>query len=92
MEKIIVTRHPALVGFLKELGVEGQVVSHADEETVRGKHVYGVLPMRLACLAGKFTEVSLIVPPELRGKELTLEEIKGLNPILTTYKVVRIEE
>lgn len=92
MEKVIVTRHPALVEFLAELGVKGTVVSHANEETVRGKHVFGVLPMRLAAEAGKFTEVSLLVPAELRGKELTLEEVKSLNPALTTYKVVRVEE
>ena len=92
MEKVIVTRHPALVEFLKELGVEGEVVSHATEETVRGKHVFGVLPMRLAAEAGKFTEVTLLVPPELRGKELTLEEVNSLNPTLTTFKVVKVEE
>ena len=57
-----------------------------------GKHVFGVLPMRLAALAGRFTEVTLQVPAELRGKELTLEEVNSLNPTLVTYKVTRVEE
>ena len=92
MKKVIVTRHTALVEFLKELGVEGEVVAHATEETVAGKHVFGVLPMRLAAEAGRFTEVSLNVPAELRGKELSLEEIKACNPTLTTFKVERVEE
>ena len=92
MEKVIVTRHPALVEFLAEQGIVGEVVSHADEETVRGKHVFGVLPMRLAALCGRFTEVTLQLPAELRGKELSLEEIKACNPTLTTFKVVRVEE
>ena len=92
MEKVIVTRHPALVEFLREQGIVGEVVSHATEDTVKGKHVFGVLPMRLASLCGRFTEVSLTVPAELRGKELTLEDIKGLNPTLTEWVVRRAEE
>ena len=89
-EVLIVTRHPALVKFLEELGVKGEVVSHATEETVAGRKVYGVLPMRLAALCETFTEVSMVVPQELRGKELTLEQVKELQPELVTYKVERV--
>ena len=92
MEKVIVTRHPALVEFLRELGVEGSVVSHATEETVKGKHVFGVLPFRLASKCGRFTEVSLNIPAEWRGKEIPLEVMRGLNPILTTWKVEEVTE
>lgn len=95
MKKVVVTRHQGLVELLQEMGLleEGvEVVAHATEETVRGNHVFGVLPMRLAALAGKFTEVSLTLPPEFRGKELTLEEVKACNPTLTTFKVTVVEE
>ena len=52
MEKILVTRHEALVEFLQKQGLEfDMVVSHADAETVKGKDVYGVLPLHLAALA-----------------------------------------
>ena len=91
MEKVlIVTRHPALVEFLRENGIEGELLSHATEEAVAGRRVYGVLPMRLAALCETFTEVSMVVPQELRGKELTLEQVKELQPELVTYKVERV--
>jgi len=86
---LIVTRHPALVEWLRLHGIEGEVISHANEEAVKGRRVYGVLPMRLAALTSRFTEVSLTLAPEQRGKELTLEDIEGANPQLTTY-VVRV--
>ena len=89
-EVLIVTRHPALVEFLREQGITGTLLPHATEESVAGRRVYGVLPMRLAALTETFTEVSMVVPQEMRGKELTLEEIKGLNPTLVTYKVTRV--
>ena len=87
MDTVIVTRHAGLVEWLKRRGIEGEVVSHADEDTVRGKLVYGVLPYRLAALADEFVEVSMNVPAELRGKELTADDIDGLNPQMTAWRV-----
>lgn len=87
---IIVTRHPALVQYLAEHGITGEVVSHADESTVTGRDVVGVLPMRLAALARSFIEVSMVIPAEFRGKELTLENIRAFNPVLTEYSVQKI--
>ena len=81
MKTIIVTRHPALVEYLREVGiVEGknvQVLSHVDSpELIRGKHVIGVLPLRLAALAATITEIPLELPAEMRGRELTLEQVR----------------
>ena len=90
METIIVTRHAALLAYLEEIGVVPTgtpVISHATAENVRGKHVYGVLPMRLAAEAEQLTEVSMSVPAEWRGKELSLDEIKACSPVLTTYVI-----
>lgn len=94
MKTVVVTRHQGLVELLREMGLvtEGvEVVAHATEEVVRGNNVFGVLPFRLAALCGRFTEVSLNVPAELRGKELSLEQVKSCDPQLTTW-VVRKEE
>jgi putative CRISPR-associated protein (TIGR02620 family) len=90
---IIVTRHPALVEYLRELGVvaEGvEVISHATPEAVTGRHVCGVLPHSLSCLTASFTEVPLNLTPEMRGKELSLENLRAIagNPV--TYTVVRL--
>lgn len=87
---VIVTRHPGLVAYLKEVGLtsEGvEVVSHATPENVAGKHVCGVLPHSLSCLCASFTEVPLTLPPELRGTELTLEQVRQYAGAPITYKV-----
>ena len=93
METVIVTRHAALLQYLIEQGVVNStthVVAHATAEDVRGKHVFGVLPMRLAAEAAMLTEVSMNVPAEWRGQELTLDQIRACSPCLTTYVVHRV--
>ena len=75
---LIVTRHPALVEHLRDLGLvpDGtRIIEHATPEDVAGAHVIGVLPLRLASLAWLVTEVPLDIPAALRGRELTLEEV-----------------
>jgi len=79
MKQLVVTRHPALLEYLK---VNGYVVkdvehlNHATVEDVEGKHVFGILPLWLACKCAKLTEVQLRLPPEKRGKELSLKDIE----------------
>ena len=91
---IVVTRHPALVEYLQEIGLaeEGvEVVTHATPLMVEGRHVCGVLPHSLSCLTISFTEIPLSLTPEMRGKELdlfTLREIAG-KPVTYTVEVIR---
>ena len=90
---VVVTRHPALVEYLTELGVVPagtEVVAHATAEQVRGRHVFGVLPLHLAAEAASVTEVTLHVPAELRGVELTLEQVRQFAGPLVEYKVSRV--
>ena len=90
---VVVTRHPALVEYLTELGVVPagtEVVTHATAEQVRGRHVFGVLPLHLAAEAASVTEVTLHVPAELRGVELTLEQVRQFAGPLVKYKVSRV--
>ena len=78
MDKIVVTRHAALVEYLIKEGYidrDTKHVSHATERDIEGMHAYGILPNWLACKAAKFTEVQLRVPFEKRGHELTIEEV-----------------
>lgn len=89
---VVVTRHPALVAYLTELGVVPagtEVVAHATAEQVRGRHVFGVLPLHLAAEARRVTEVPLHVPAELRGVELTLAQVRRFAGPLTSYVVFR---
>ncbi|MFH1547120.1 MAG: CRISPR-associated protein Csx16 [bacterium] len=90
MIELVVTRHPGLLDYLLEIGIATKntiVISHATAETVIGKKVCGVLPHSLSCLCLSFTEIPLDLPLELRGKELTLEDMKKYASVPITYKV-----
>jgi putative CRISPR-associated protein (TIGR02620 family) len=91
-DALIVTRHPAMVTFLREYcGITGTVIAHATATDVAGRHVVGTLPLHLAALAASITEVTLHLPAELRGQELTVEQLDEYSESLRTF-VVRSEE
>ena len=88
--KVVITRHPALVEYLIELGLitsETPVINHASQEEVQGKDVIGVLPFSLACLAKSITEIPLALTPEDRGRELGIERIREIAKEPRTYSV-----
>lgn len=84
---LIVTRHGGLVEWLAAQGIVAQVVAHVSADDVRGKHVIGVLPLHLASLAASVTEVVLDLPAEMRGKELSKEQVELYQRGVTTYVV-----
>lgn len=93
-DTLIVTRHPALVDFLIERGViastqVAEVKDHVTPMDVQDRHVIGVLPLHLAALARSVTEVPLNLPKELRGVELTLEQVRQYAGSVATYRVER---
>jgi len=90
MTTVIVTRHPALVGYVRELGLaqlETPVLAHASANDIKGKHVIGVLPLHLAALAASVTEIPLALTPADRGQELPLERVREIASDPVTYKV-----
>ncbi len=94
LEQIIVTRHPALVTFLIEKGYTKKNaihLSHANIEDIEGKHVFGILPLWLACHAAKLTEVQLRLPSEKRGVELSIKDIKFYANNPKTYTIKEVE-
>ena len=93
MEKVIVTRHAALIEMLIEKGLADKntrVIKHAKPDNIVGKHVVGVIPLSLASLAAKVTEIPLNLPVELRGKELSIEEFKRYAGEPISYVVRKI--
>ena len=93
MDKIIVTRHGAMVEYLIEQGIVDStvpIVEHASAKQIEGKHVIGFLPLHLACQAERLTEIPMNVPLELRGRELTLEQVRELAGKPQTYQVRRV--
>lgn len=92
-EIVIITRHPGLVEVLHELAPETvgcPILDRAVPEEIAGKHVYGVLPLTLACLASKVTNVTLNVPQELRGTELTADQVRQYMTELETFVVTKV--
>ena len=88
---IIVTRHKGLVEWLERQSVTGPVTDHATPDQVRGKHVFGALPLHLASLAESITVVDLPqLQPEQRGKDLTPKEMDAAGATLCTYTVRKL--
>ena len=97
MKKIdlVVTRHAGLVSYLKSEGIIDDataVTPHATPDNVRGRNVLGVLPHSLSCLCDTFTEVPLNLPADMRGKELTAEDVRQFagQPVTYTVRVVPV--
>ena len=87
---LVITRHKGLVEYLKEKGFvpdDCEVLGHATPDNVAGKDVWGVLPHNLSCLCNTFTEVPLNLPAELRGVELTKEQVEQYAGEPVTYQV-----
>lgn len=92
-KNLIVTRHSTLVEWLKIHGIEGRVIAQATTEDVRGKHVYGILPLWLAAVAETVTEVSMPgLPLEARSKvnggDFTLAQMDEWGAEMRTFVVV----
>ena len=90
MTTYIITRHPGAVEWLRrtrpELG-EAQLIPHAGEDFFaklqQGDIVIGVLPLALAArvtdAGARFYNLSVPVPPEMRGKELSADDMEQLG-------------
>ena len=93
MFDVIVTRHVGLVEYLIKKGLATNttaVVTHANASVVRGRKVCGVLPHSLSCLTDSFTEIPLALPLDLRGKELSGEEIEKYAGEPITYTIRKV--
>ena len=92
---IVVTRHKGLLAYLKTIGLadeDTQVIEHATPDQLRGQTVVGVLPLHLASAADYVIEIPMNIPAELRGVELTEEQVAQYAGDARTYKVVCLEE
>lgn len=86
---VIVTRHAGLVEWLARRGITGEVKAQATAEDVRGKIVYGVLPLHLAALAAEVWTVDMPdLAPDQRGKDLSPAEMDAAGATLRGYRVI----
>ncbi len=87
--RVIITRHQGLVEWLRLRGIEGEVIAHATEDDIIGKDVIGNLPLHLASAALSVTVVDMPnLSPELRGQDLSPEQMDEAGATLRRYVVV----
>ena len=91
---IVVTRHRGLLEWLQAhhpgLMVGAEVLPHAAAEQIRGKVVIGNLPLALAAEAEVVLAPTYEVPAELRGQELTAEQLEALGCHLEAFQVTKV--
>lgn len=94
---VIVSRHPAAIQFVKEhlsaRGIDADrvpVLASATDADVRGRDVYGNLPMHLAAVAWTVWVIEFDVPP--RGQEYTIDDMWKAGARLRSYTVRRDTE
>jgi hypothetical protein len=63
------------------------VLAVATADDVRGKVVYGNVPLHLAALAAEVNVIEFAGPPP-RGQEYTLADMKAAGAVLRRYKVM----
>ena len=84
MKRLIVSRHPAAIEFIREELPEfadAPVLATATEDDVRGAVVAGNLPLHLAALASEMIAVEFTGNPP-RGAEYSLDDMKAAGAVL----------
>lgn len=93
MEKLIVSRHPAAIEFIKK-EVPGfhkaEVKAEVAPADVMNKDVVGNLPMGLAALCWRYRAIEFRGRPP-RGLEYTLEDMYNSGAYIAEYKVIRVQ-
>jgi hypothetical protein len=90
MERLVVTRHKGTRALLIESGLvrtKTPVLEHATADQVRGKHVFGVLPLDLAALAGAVTVLGLKLTQDEVKADLPVEVLRTRVTGCATYQV-----
>jgi Putative CRISPR-associated protein (Cas_VVA1548) len=96
-QRVIISRHEAAIQFIKSSlpdylqDEQIPIISDRDatEEDVRGKVVYGNLPMHLASKAFAVVVVEFTGSPP-RGREYTLQDMHNAGAVLKSYKVTAL--
>ena len=91
MKIVIVTRHQGLVDWLKDRGMDYPVIAHANPESIRDAIVIGILPPRLACHATAIIDIGLNITQEMRGRELTKEDMDSMELSVKAYSTTEVE-
>ena len=96
MTAYFVSRHPGAVDWARRRGIVAEALRHLDTECVGpGDRVLGTLPVSVAaevCARGaRYFHLSLDVPPEARGRDLSADEMEAFGAELQEYDIRRTE-
>ncbi|GIX29852.1 MAG: hypothetical protein KatS3mg124_0324 [Porticoccaceae bacterium] len=95
--RILVTRHPGAVEWLRRRGLApDRVVAHLDPAEVEaGDWVVGILPVHLAAAVvgrgARYFHLCLDLPEAARGRELSADELEACNARLAEFEVRAVE-
>jgi len=64
---------------------DAKYLSHVSEEDIENNIVIGTLPINLAVLAKEYWHLSMTIPAEMRGKELTSEDMEKFDCKIERY-------
>lgn len=93
----LVTRHPGARDWADEEGIAvDALVDHLDVTDIQpGDRVIGSLPVNLAARVcergGRYLHLSLELPPGLRGRELSADDMRRLGVRVEEFHVLRLE-
>ncbi|MCB1715158.1 MAG: CRISPR-associated protein Csx16 [Candidatus Competibacteraceae bacterium] len=98
MTTYFITRHSGACAWAAQQGIEiDQVIDHFEVESVQpGDIVLGTLPVHLAAQVcargGQYLHLSVEIPPQRRGAELSAAELDAFGARLEAYQVTRLKE
>lgn len=98
MTTYFVSRHCGALDWAAQMGIHvDAVVEHLDPDVIRdGDTVIGTLPVNLAaqvCERGaRYLHLSLELPLELRGRELTADAMRAYGARLQAFHIERVAE
>lgn len=93
MTTLLITRHPGAVEWAARQGLKvDRQIAHLDPAAIHpGDVVIGTLPVNLAAAVcargGRFFNLSLDMPPEARGRELSADELERFGARLEEYLI-----
>ncbi len=96
MTTYFVSRHPGAREWAESQGIRVDVqLEHLDVAVIQpGDRVIGTLPVNLAAevcaRGGRYLHLTLEMPPEWRGKELSAEEMGRFGARIEEYRVERV--
>ncbi len=98
MVRYLITRHSGAIDWLSQQGLKvDKHIEHLDNIDMfqPGDEVIGVLPFNIVaalCDKGvKYYHLDIRIPVELRGVELSAQQLEELGATLTPYHVVKLK-